>query len=81
LYTGYQRYPFRLFFPDGKKIPLDKVTKHFFLAARFIFLQQEHFSYCKKIKSYGKKKKSCGKKTKSWGKKKTLLSLYQEEFS
>jgi len=52
-----------------RKIFLDLLTKYFFLAARFFFLQQVLFSYCKKNPVPRKN---------SGFKKKIDLSLYQE---
>jgi len=43
---------------NAKKIPLDKVSKHFFSRRKIFFLQQKHFSYCKK-RILGQEKKNC----------------------
>jgi len=45
---------------DDKKIPLDKVTKHFFSCRKIIFLAIKTFFYCKK-KNLGARKNSWDK--------------------
>jgi len=56
------------FFSDAKKIPLDKVTKHFCSCPNIFFLLATRIFFLLLEK-------------RSWGKKKTALSLYQEVFS